>query len=139
MRLLVDQLRKQDRVAIVVYAGDAGVRLRPTSGADKTTILDAIDGLEAGGSTNGNAGLRLAYDVARQSHLDGGNNRIILATDGDFNVGLSSDSEMERLIEAEWRGGTFLTVLGVGYGNLKDSKLEKIADAGNGNYAYLDN
>jgi len=139
MRLLVDQLRKQDRVAIVVYAGDAGVRLRPTSGADKTTILDAIDGLEAGGSTNGSAGLRLAYDVARQSHLDGGNNRIILATDGDFNVGLSSDSDMERLIEAERRGGTFLTVLGVGYGNLKDSKLEKIADAGNGNYAYLDN
>jgi Ca-activated chloride channel family protein len=139
MRLVVDQLRAQDRVSIVVYAGDAGIRLPPTSGADKVTILDAIDHLIAGGSTNGSAGLRLAYNVARESRIPGGNNRIILATDGDFNVGLSSDSDMERLIENERQDGIFLTVLGVGYGNLKDSKLEKIADKGDGNYAYLDN
>jgi len=139
MRLVVDQLRPQDRVSIVVYAGDAGIRLRPTSGSDKLAILDAIEHLAAGGSTNGSAGLRLAYAVARESRAPGVNNRIILATDGDFNVGLSSDDDMERLIENERQGGTFLTVLGVGYGNLKDSKLEKIADKGNGNYAYLDN
>jgi len=139
MRLVVDQLRPQDRVSIVVYAGDAGIRLNPTSGSEKLAILDAIDRLSAGGSTNGSAGLKLAYEVARESRIPGGNNRIILATDGDFNVGLSSDDDMERLIEHERQGGTFLTVLGVGYGNLKDSKLEKIADKGNGNYAYLDN
>jgi Ca-activated chloride channel family protein len=139
MRLVVDQLRAQDRVSIVVYAGDAGIRLPPTSGADKITILDAIDHLFASGSTNGSAGLRLAYDVARESRIPGGNSRIILATDGDFNVGLSSDSDMEQLIEKERGDGIYLTVLGVGYGNLKDSKLEKLADKGNRNYAYLDN
>jgi Ca-activated chloride channel homolog len=137
-RLLVNELREEDRVAIVVYAGAAGLVLPPTSGADKTRILDAIEGLEAGGSTAGGAGLKLAYDVARKSHLRGGNNRVILATDGDFNVGLSSDADMTRLIEERRAQGTFLTVLGFGMGNYKDSKLEKLADKGNGNYGYID-
>ena len=137
-RLLVSELREEDRVAIVVYAGAAGLVLPPTSGADKTRIMDAIEGLEAGGSTAGGAGLTLAYDVARKSHLRGGNNRVILATDGDFNVGLSSDADMVRLIEQRRAQGTFLTVLGFGMGNYKDSRLEKLADKGNGNYGYID-
>jgi Ca-activated chloride channel homolog len=137
-RLLVNELREEDRVAIVVYAGAAGLVLPPTSGADKTRIMDAIERLEAGGSTAGGAGLKLAYDVARKSHLRGGNNRVILATDGDFNVGLSSDADMVRLIEERRGQGTFLTVLGFGMGNYKDSRLEKLADKGNGNYAYID-
>ena len=137
-RLLVNELREEDRVAIVVYAGAAGLVLPPTSGADKTRIMDAIERLEAGGSTAGGAGLTLAYDVARKSHLRGGNNRVILATDGDFNVGLSSDADMVRLIEERRGQGTFLTVLGFGMGNYKDSRLEKLADKGNGNYAYVD-
>ena len=137
-RLLVDQLREQDRVAIVVYAGNAGLVLPSTSGSDKTRIMEAIDRLEAGGSTAGGAGIRLAYDVARGSHLAHGNNRVILATDGDFNVGTSSDAELERLIESRRDEGTFLTVLGFGTGNLKDAKMEKLADRGNGNYAYVD-
>jgi Ca-activated chloride channel family protein len=112
--------------------------LPPTSGADKTRILDAIERLEAGGSTAGGAGLKLAYDIARKSHLRGGNNRVILATDGDFNVGASSDAEMVRLIEERRGQGTFLTVLGFGMGNYKDSRLEKLADKGNGNYGYID-
>ncbi len=138
-RLLVGELRPQDRVAIVVYAGAAGLVLPSTPGDQKDTILDAIEGLEAGGSTAGGAGIQLAYDVARQNHIEGGNNRVILATDGDFNVGASSDSEMVRLIEEKRRQGTFLTVLGFGTGNLKDSKMEKLADHGNGNFAYIDN
>ena len=138
-KLLVNQLREEDRVAIVVYAGAAGLVLPSTSGADKTTILDAIDQLEAGGSTAGGAGLRLAYDVARRYHNDEGINRVILATDGDFNVGVSSDAEMVRLIEEKRTQGTHLTVLGFGTGNIKDSKMEKLADHGNGNYAYIDN
>jgi Ca-activated chloride channel family protein len=138
-RVLVNQLREEDRVAIVVYAGAAGLVLPSTSGADKTRILDAIDQLEAGGSTAGGAGLRLAYDVARTYHNDEGTNRVILATDGDFNVGVSSNAEMVRLIEERRAQGTHLTVLGFGTGNLKDSKLEKLADHGNGNYAYIDN
>ncbi len=137
-RLLVAELREEDRVAIVVYAGAAGLVLPPTSGADKTRIMDAIEGLEAGGSTAGGAGLTLAYDIARKSHLRGGNNRVILATDGDFNVGLSSDADMVRLIEDRRAQGTFLTVLGFGMGNYKDSHLEKLADKGNGNYGYID-
>jgi Ca-activated chloride channel family protein len=137
-RLLVDQLREQDRVAIVVYAGNAGLVLPSTSGSDRTRIMEAIDRLEAGGSTAGGAGIRLAYDVARGSHLAHGNNRVILATDGDFNVGTSSDAELERLIESRRDEGTFLTVLGFGTGNLKDAKMEKLADRGNGNYAYVD-
>ena len=137
-RMLVDQLRHQDRVAIVVYAGSAGLVLDSTPGSDRETILWAIDRLEAGGSTAGGAGLRLAYRVAQENFLRNGNNRIILATDGDFNVGVSSDDEMIRLIEDKRRSGVFLTVLGFGQGNLKDSKMEKIADHGNGHYAYID-
>ncbi len=138
LRLLVNQIRPEDRVAIVVYAGAAGLVLEPTPGSDKETILDAIDRLESGGSTAGGAGIRLAYDVARRYHVDGGNNRIILATDGDFNVSASSDAEMVRLIEERCEEGTFLTVLGFGTGNLQDAKMEKLADHGNGNFAYID-
>ena len=137
-RALVGELRPQDRVAIVVYAGAAGLVLPSTPGSDKRTILDAIDRLEAGGSTAGGAGLRLAYDVARENFLREGNNRVILATDGDFNVGVSSDAEMIRLVEARRSEGTFLTVLGFGTGNLKDTKMEQMADKGNGHYAYID-
>ncbi len=137
-RALVGELRRQDRVAIVVYAGAAGLVLPSTSGADKRTILDALDRLEAGGSTAGGAGLRLAYDVARENFMRDGNNRLILATDGDFNVGVSSDAEMIRLVEARRSEGTFLTVLGFGTGNLKDTKMEQMADKGNGHYAYID-
>jgi Ca-activated chloride channel family protein len=137
--LLVNQLRPQDRVSIVVYAGNAGLVLPSTSGSDKTAILDAIARLEAGGSTAGGAGLRLAYDVAQKNFIRGGNNRVILATDGDFNVGVSSDAEMVRLIEERRASGVFLTALGFGTGNLKDSKMEKLADRGNGHYAYVDN
>ena len=137
-RALVKELRPEDRVAIVVYAGAAGLVLPPTSGSDQTTILEAIDRLEAGGSTAGGAGIRLAYDVAREHFNREGNNRVILATDGDFNVGVSSDAEMVRLIEQRREEGTFLTVLGFGTGNLKDSKMEQMADKGNGHYAYID-
>ena len=138
-RMLVRELRPQDRVAIVVYAGAAGLVLPSTPGSDKETILHALERLRSGGSTAGGEGIRLAYEVARAHHIDGGNNRVILATDGDFNVGASSDAEMTRLIEEKRRQGTFLTVLGFGMGNLKDSKMEAIADHGNGNYAYIDN
>ena len=136
--LLVHQLRPEDRVAIVVYAGAAGLVLPSTPGDQKAEILAALDDLQAGGSTAGGAGLKLAYEVARRHYLDRGNNRIILATDGDFNVGASSDAEMVHLIEEEREGGTFLTVLGFGTGNLKDSKMEQIADHGNGNFHYVD-
>ncbi|MCI0451176.1 MAG: von Willebrand factor type A domain-containing protein [Candidatus Latescibacteria bacterium] len=138
-RMLVDQLREQDRVAIVVYAGAAGLVLPPTSGSDKEEILCALERLQAGGSTAGGAGLQLAYQVAQGSFFEDGNNRIILATDGDFNVGMSSDGDMVRLIEEKRKTGVFLTVLGFGEGNLKDSKMEKIADHGDGHYAYIDN
>lgn len=138
-RILVDQLRARDRVSIVVYAGNAGLVLPPTPGDEKETILDAIDALAAGGSTAGGAGIRLAYDQAREAFIEGGNNRVILATDGDFNVGVSSDEEMVRLIERQRDDGIFLSVLGFGTGNLKDSKMEKIADKGNGAYYYIDN
>ncbi|HUR94715.1 MAG TPA: von Willebrand factor type A domain-containing protein [Gemmatimonadales bacterium] len=137
-RALVNELRPEDRVAIVVYAGAAGLVLPSTSGSDKPTILDAIDRLEAGGSTAGGAGIRLAYDVAREHFDREGNNRVILATDGDFNVGVSSDAEMVRLVEQRREEGTFLTVLGFGSGNLKDAKMEQMADKGNGHYAYID-
>jgi Ca-activated chloride channel family protein len=138
-RLLVQELRPHDRVAIVVYAGAAGLVLPSTPGSDKVTILAALDRLEAGGSTAGGAGLRLAYEVAKQHYAGEGNNRVILATDGDFNVGESSDAAMVRLIEERRDQGIFLTVLGFGTGNLKDSRMEQIADKGNGNYAYVDN
>ena len=137
-RLLVDQMREQDRVAIVVYAGAAGLVLPSTSGSEKATILEAIERLEAGGSTAGGAGIQLAYQVARQHHREGANSRVILATDGDFNVGASSDGEMVRLIEEKREEGTFLTVLGFGTGNLQDAKMEQLADHGNGNFAYID-
>jgi Ca-activated chloride channel family protein len=136
--LLVNELREQDRVAIVVYAGAAGVVLESTPGDRKERILSAIERLQAGGSTAGGQGIRLAYDIARQNHIDGGNNRVILATDGDFNIGASSDAEMMRLVEEKRTQGTFLTVLGFGTGNIKDSKMETLADHGNGNYAYID-
>jgi len=137
--MLADQMRSDDRVAIVVYAGAAGVVLPSTSFDDKKTILKALDNLRAGGSTAGGAGIKLAYKIAKENYIDGGNNRIILATDGDFNVGASSDGEMVRLIEEKRKSGIFLTVLGFGMGNYKDSKMEKLADKGNGNYAYIDN
>ncbi len=137
-RLLVNELRDDDRVAIVVYAGAAGVVLPSTSGREKTRILDALEQLQAGGSTAGGAGIKLAYQVAREHFAREGNNRVILASDGDFNVGASSEGELVRLIEAERRGGVFLTVLGFGTGNLKDAKMEQLANKGNGHYAYVD-
>ena len=138
LRLLVDQLRPQDTVALTVYAGAAGVVLPPTSGAHKARILAALDGLQAGGSTAGGAGIRLAYQVAREHFIADGNNRVILATDGDFNVGASSDGELVDLIERERASGVFLTVLGFGTGNYQDAKMQKLADAGNGAHAYID-
>jgi Ca-activated chloride channel family protein len=137
-RLLVEQLRPEDRVAIVVYAGAAGLVLPSTPGSDKRTILAALDELQAGGSTAGGQGIKLAYQVAQQNHLANGNNRVILATDGDFNVGVSSEGELVRLIESKKAQGTYLTVLGFGTGNLKDSRMEALADKGNGHYAYVD-
>lgn len=138
-KMLVEQLRPQDHVAIVVYAGAAGLVLEPTSGDDKKKIIAALDHLQAGGSTAGGAGINLAYAVAKEHFRKDGNNRIILATDGDFNVGESSNQSMERLIEEKRKDGIFLTVLGYGMGNYKDSKMEILADKGNGNYAYIDN
>lgn len=139
MKLLVDQLRANDHVAIVTYAGSASVALPSTPGSQKTRIKDAIDALSAGGSTAGGAGLQLAYRIARQHFIADGNNRIILASDGDFNVGASSDGDMEQLIKKEREGGVSLSVLGFGMGNLKDSKMELLANKGHGNYAYIDN
>ena len=138
LRLLVERLTDNDRVAIVTYAGNSGLALPSTDGAHKDTILQALDHLEAGGSTNGASGIKLAYQVAQANFLKGGTNRVILATDGDFNVGTTSQGELVRLIEKEARGGVFLTALGVGTDNLKDATMQKLADHGNGNYAYLD-
>jgi Ca-activated chloride channel family protein len=137
--LLVRQLRPRDRVAIVVYAGNVGLVLPSTSGAEKGRIDQAIDNLEAGGSTAGGAGIRRAYQEAIANFIPGGNNRVLLATDGDFNVGVSSDAEMVQLIEEERKTGVFLTTLGFGQDNLKDSKMEQMADHGNGQYNYIDN
>jgi len=139
MKVLVNQLRKDDKVAIVVYAGAAGLVLPPTSGADKQTIINSLDNLQAGGSTAGGAGIELAYKTAQEQFIKGGNNRVILATDGDFNVGASSDKDMETLIEEKRKSGVFLTCLGYGMGNYKDHKMEILANRGNGNYAYIDN
>ena len=136
--LLVEQLRANDRVAIVVYAGAAGLVLPSTPGTERGKILEAIEGLQAGGSTAGGAGIRRAYAEAVANFIPRGNNRVILATDGDFNVGVSSDAEMVRLIEEKRESGVFLTVLGFGEGNLQDAKMEKLAQHGNGNYAYID-
>ena len=138
-RLLIDQFREQDRVAIVVYAGSSGVVLESTSGQYKKEILAALDNLRAGGSTSGAAGLELAYEIATKNLIKDGNNRIILATDGDFNVGPSSDREMKKMIKRNRDKGVEISVLGFGMGNYKDSKMETIADNGNGNYYYIDN
>jgi Ca-activated chloride channel family protein len=138
MALLVESLREPDRVAIVVYAGSSGLVLPPTSGDRKAQIRDALASLEAGGSTAGGAGIQLAYRVAAEMFLPGGVNRVVLATDGDFNVGITSLGELSRLIEEKRRGGVFLSVLGFGEGNLKDSTMEMLADRGNGNYSYID-
>ena len=137
-KLLVNQLREQDKVSIVVYAGAAGVVLKPTSGNKKEQIIAALDQLQSGGSTAGGEGIELAYKLAEKHFNRKGNNRVILATDGDFNVGASSDKAMEELIEEKRKSGVFLSVLGFGYGNYKDSKLETLADKGNGNHAYID-
>lgn len=139
LKLLVNELRAEDRVSIVVYAGAAGEVLPSTSGDRKREILKALENLQAGGSTAGGAGINLAYQIAENNFIEGGNNRIILATDGDFNVGASSDKAMEDLIEEKRKSGVFLTVLGFGMGNYQDSKMEILADKGNGNHAYIDN
>lgn len=137
--VLTEQLRPEDKVAIVVYAGAAGVVLPATSGSDKKKILAALEQLEAGGSTAGGEGIKLAYNIAGELHSKNSNTRVILATDGDFNVGISSDGELTRMIEEEREKGISLSVLGFGMGNYKDNKLELLADKGNGNYAYIDN
>lgn len=139
LKLLVDQLRPQDKVALVVYAGNAGLVLPSTSGEEKMKIKDAIDALEAGGSTAGGAGIQLAYKAARNNFIKGGNNRVILCTDGDFNVGQSSEDELQTLIEEERSSGVFLSVLGFGTGNYQDAKMQTLADKGNGNHNYIDN
>ncbi|MBI4025981.1 MAG: VWA domain-containing protein [Verrucomicrobia bacterium] len=138
LKLLVKELSENDRVAMVVYAGNSGLVLPSTCCDQKETILAAIDRLEAGGSTNGGAGIQLAYDIALANFIKGGVNRVILATDGDFNVGVTNQGDLTRLIEQKAKTGVFLSVLGFGMGNLKDSMLEKLADKGNGNYAYID-
>lgn len=137
-KLLVNQLREKDKVSIVVYAGAAGEVLAPTNGDQKEKIIQSLDNLEAGGSTAGGAGIELAYKLAEKNFIKHGNNRVILATDGDFNVGPSSDRDMVHLIEEKRKTGVFLSVLGFGMGNYKDSKMEKLADKGNGNHAYID-
>lgn len=138
LRLLVEKLRPDDRVAIAVYAGASGLALPSTSAREKAKILAAIDDLDAQGSTNGAMGIHLAYDIAKANFIAGGVNRVILATDGDFNVGTTSEGELVSLIEEKAKSGVFLSVLGFGMGNLKDSTLEQLADKGNGNYAYID-
>jgi len=139
LKLLTNNLRAKDRVSIVVYAGAAGEVLPSTSGADKQKITEALDALEAGGSTAGGAGIELAYKVAQKNFIKDGNNRIILCTDGDFNVGVSSEKGLESLIEEKRKTGVYLTVLGYGMGNYKDSKLQILSQKGNGNHAYIDN
>ena len=138
MRLLIDKLNENDRVAIVVYAGASGLALPSTTGDHKEQILSAIENLQANGSTNGAEGIELAYETASQHFIKGGVNRVILSTDGDFNVGTTSEGELINLIQKEAKKGVFLTVLGVGDDNLNDSMMQKLADKGNGNYAYLD-
>ncbi len=138
MTMLTRQMRSCDRIAIVAYAGSAGLVLPSTSGEDKEKIIDKISSFKAGGCTAGAAGIKLAYQVAAENFLKNGNNRVVLITDGDFNVGISSEGALVRLIEEERKKNIFLTVLGVGYGNYKDNKMEMLADKGNGNYAYID-
>jgi Ca-activated chloride channel family protein len=138
-KILIENLRDEDKVAIVVYAGAAGCVLESTPGTKKERIREALERLEAGGSTAGGAGINLAYKIAKENFIPGGNNRVILASDGDFNTGASSDAEMVRLIEEKRKEGVYLTILGYGMGNYKDSKMEKLSNAGNGNYYYIDN
>jgi len=138
MKMLTNQLSEKDTVSVVVYAGASGLVLPPTSGYNKNKIHEALNELEAGGSTNGGAGIELAYKIAKENFKTNGINRVILATDGDFNVGIASEGDLVRLIEKKREDGIFLTVLGFGTGNLKDSTMEKLADKGNGNYAYID-
>ena len=138
-RLLVNNLREKDSVAIVVYGGTVGVMLNTTSGCEKEKIMKAIDELTPGGFTPGESGVKLAYSVARNHFINGGNNRVILATDGDFNVGLKTEGELDELISRQRQSGIYLTCLGVGMGNYKDSKIQTLANKGNGNFAYLDN
>lgn len=138
LRMLVNELRPQDRIAMVVYAGSAGEVLPSTPCSQKEKIVEAIDRLQAGGSTNGSGGITQAYETAKKNFLENGNNRVILCTDGDFNVGVSSEAGLIELIEKKREEGVFLSVLGFGMGNYKDSKMEKLADKGNGNYAYID-
>ncbi len=138
LRMLVDQLGENDRVAIVVYAGASGLVLPSTTCDKKTEIIASLENLRAGGSTNGGAGLQLAYDTAVQNFIKGGSNRVILATDGDFNVGVTGDEPLTRLIESKAKSGVFLSVFGFGMGNLKDARLEQLADKGNGHYGYID-
>jgi Ca-activated chloride channel homolog len=138
LELLVPQLNGGDRVAIVTYAADAGLKLQPTPGDRHQAILDVVRSLTAGGSTNGEGGIRLAYETARKSFIDGGANRVILCTDGDFNVGVNSASDLVQLVEKERTSRVFLSVLGYGMGNLKNGHLEQLARHGNGHYAYID-
>ncbi|HRZ40202.1 MAG TPA: VWA domain-containing protein [Candidatus Omnitrophota bacterium] len=137
-KLMVQQLRSEEKVSIVTYAGNAGVLLDSVSGGNKQQIISAIDQLSAGGSTAGAQGILTAYELAAKNYIKGGNNRVILATDGDFNIGVSNDSELVKMIEEKRKQGIFLTVLGFGMGNYKDSRMEKLADKGNGNYYYID-
>ena len=139
MELLTSEMTEDDRIAIVAYAGKAGLKLDSTSGQDKTRIIDAIHALSAGGSTNGEAGIKLAYEKAVEHFINDGTNRVILCTDGDFNVGTSDNSELVKLIQKQAKSKVFLSVFGFGMGNIKDGKLEQIADKGNGQYGYIDN
>jgi len=139
LKLLLNKLNPNDKIGIVAYAGSAGIVLEPTSVKDKTKILNALESLSADGSTAGGQGIELAYQLAQENFIKKGNNRVILATDGDFNVGVSSVSDLEKLIEEKRKSGIFLTCLGYGMGNYKDNRLETLADKGNGNYAYIDN
>lgn len=138
LRMLVNELQPRDRIAMVVYAGASGIVLPSTTCSDKARILKAIDNLEAGGSTNGGEGIQLAYATARENFISGGTNRVVLATDGDFNVGITDESSLVKLIQQKAKSGIFLSVLGYGIGNYKDATLEQLADKGNGNYAYID-
>lgn len=138
MTMLAEELNERDRIAIVTYAGDAGVKLASTPGHDQTRIMQAIEALQAGGSTNGAAGINLAYEEAIRHFIGEGENRVILCTDGDFNVGISDDDQLVKLITEQARTKVFLSVFGFGMGNLKDAKLEKLADKGNGHYGYID-
>ena len=139
LKIMIERLRPHDRVSIVTYASSTGVVLESTPGSKREIIAAATEKLEAGGSTAGGAGIQLSYRVAKENFIKGGNNRVILCTDGDFNIGVSSTADLERMIEEKRAEGIYLTILGLGMGNYKDSRLETLADKGNGNYAYIDN